>query len=214
VPYDYLIYALGSTLPEPVDPWHAHAQLTARPDTTSDHDVQAASGKRSGGSRPSSPESERSATRSSKHRDGSIDLSHFEVDLPSIDPRPPSPALPPTPTSATSSFLAGSHNSRQQPASAVASSQFTPGVSPWLPPTPPCHTPELKARDKQQLFALLKGKHTPSTLDLRAQLTHHKHAQGAGTLEYGLDWMKERSEMIAKAKRIVVLGGGALGIRE
>jgi hypothetical protein len=176
LPYEYVIYALGSTLPEPVDPWHTLSQVFSQyPQSTSSNAIPL-----------------------SQAQD--IDVQSLSVDLLSIESRPPSPTLPPTPLSTTTSF--------SQLKSSQPSSYFTAGeVSPWLPPTPPCSTPEFHPQSFGKK-ALTGSSRSTSTEALRL------HADGAGSLEYGLEWMKGRRQMVKTAKRVVVLGGGALGIRE
>ncbi len=233
VPYEYLIYALGSTLPEPVDPWHAHAQLAAAEAATDEsareivehlnghvqgyrHDNGRFFPRKSSNGRSISPQS------SADGRD-SLDMKDLRSELPSIAPRPPSPILPPTPQSAMSSMLpAVPHAIHHNPSIAssidggwTSTSPTTPGfgVSPWLPPTPPCRSPDLKPRAMKRPVPVHELNRAVSSASLK-HLVKHDHVRGAGTRDQGLEWMHGRAEMIERARRVVILGGGALGIRE
>jgi hypothetical protein len=41
---------------------------------------------------------------------------------------------------------------------------------------------------------------------------HHEH--GLGTKKCGVRWMQKKAQQLKKAQRIVIVGGGALGVRE
>lgn len=46
------------------------------------------------------------------------------------------------------------------------------------------------------------------------EITHDCHERGLGTKKGAVRWMEMKSEQLKGAKRICIVGGGALGIRK
>ncbi len=50
--------------------------------------------------------------------------------------------------------------------------------------------------------------------NLPSGIVRDQHERGLGTKRGGVRWMERKAEQLRRARRIVIVGGGALGIRK
>ena len=121
---------------------------------------------------------------------------------------------------------------------AAASTLSTPPLTPTDPPNPPQHPhlflqsqvvslqensvtldrafPEYGLGEtidfEYCMYAL--GSQLPAPCDVWSEASVSGNDEVRGTKAHGMKWMMRRVEKVKDAKRVVVIGGGALGIRE